>query len=418
MIVKDEEATLPACLASIADLVAEVIVVDTGSADRTRDVAAARGTRVIDFAWCDDFAAARNESLRHATGDWILWLDADERLDDANRDRLKAVLDALPDGPAAYSMRQRSPAPGGAAATVVDQVRLFRRDPAVGWEYRVHEQLLPSLRRAGYVVHGTDIVIEHAGYQDPALARRKLRRNLRLLLLDQQQRPDDAFVLFNLGWAYLELGRDIEAIPFLQRSLQQSQPGDSIVPKLYALLAQAERRRGRWAEALAACHAGRVCRPDDAELLVLEGDLQRQQGNNAAAELIWRQLTEATTAEGAGCAGPEGWSSAFRRSGSQPPEGGTPTDMGVRFGSAAEGLGGRQARHRLALLYREQGRADEAEAQWQGALAEDWAFLPAWLGLGELYLAAGRWPELERIVHELGNGLQRPADAPMPMNPH
>jgi glycosyltransferase involved in cell wall biosynthesis len=244
MIVRNEEALLPACLASLADLMAEVIAVDTGSADRTREVAASFGARVFDFAWCDDFAAARNESLRHATGDWVLWLDADERLDDANRDRLQALLDALPSGPAAYSMRQRSSAPGGAAATVVDQVRLFRRDPAVGWEYRVHEQLLPSLRRAGYAVHGTDIVIEHAGYQDPALTRRKLRRNLRLLQLDQQERPADAFVLFNLGWAYLELGRDAEAIPFLQRSLQQSQPGDSIVPKLYALLAHAERRRG------------------------------------------------------------------------------------------------------------------------------------------------------------------------------
>jgi tetratricopeptide (TPR) repeat protein len=145
------------------------------------------------------------------------------------------------------------------------------------------------------------------------------------------------------------------------------------------------------AAALAACHAGRVCRPDDAELLVLEGDLQRQQGNNAAAEQIWRHLTEPTPARAV--ADPDG------------------TARGVRFGSAAEGLGGRQARHRLALLYRAQGRADEAEAQWQGALAEDRAFLPAWLGLGELYLAAGRWPELERVVHELGNGLQRAADA-------
>jgi hypothetical protein len=82
-----------------------------------------------------------------------------------------------------------------------DQVRLFRRDPAVRWEYRVHEQLLPSLRRAGHPVHAADVVIEHAGYQDPAITRRKLRRNPRLRHLDQRERPDDAFVPFNLGWA-------------------------------------------------------------------------------------------------------------------------------------------------------------------------------------------------------------------------
>ena len=86
MIVKDAEATLGACLASVADLVDEMIVVDTGSTDRTRAVAMRAGARVIDFAWVDDFSAARNESIRHATGDWIFWLDADERLDEANRE--------------------------------------------------------------------------------------------------------------------------------------------------------------------------------------------------------------------------------------------------------------------------------------------------------------------------------------------
>ena len=92
MIVKNEEATLAACLASVADLVDEMIVVDTGSTDRTRDVAGQGGARVVDFAWVDDFAAARNESIRHATGDWIFWLDADERLDEANREKLRAVV--------------------------------------------------------------------------------------------------------------------------------------------------------------------------------------------------------------------------------------------------------------------------------------------------------------------------------------
>src|SRR5262249_19217829 len=92
LIVKDEEAHLGRCLRSVADLVDELIVVDTGSADRTREVAAACGAQVHDFAWADSFAAARNESLRHARGRWILWLDGDEYLDAENRARLRAVL--------------------------------------------------------------------------------------------------------------------------------------------------------------------------------------------------------------------------------------------------------------------------------------------------------------------------------------
>src|SRR5712692_10367639 len=88
LIVKDEEANLHRCLTSAADLVHEIIVVDTGSADYTKDVALRFGAKAFDFSWVDSFAAARNESIRRATGDWILWLDADEWLDEDNRRKL------------------------------------------------------------------------------------------------------------------------------------------------------------------------------------------------------------------------------------------------------------------------------------------------------------------------------------------
>src|SRR5262245_373880 len=104
VIVKNEEANLPACLASSAGLFAEVIVVDTGSTDRPRELAAQAGASVHDFPWCDDFAAARNESLRHATAPWIFWLDADERLDDDNRARLRDLFARLPQADAAFVM--------------------------------------------------------------------------------------------------------------------------------------------------------------------------------------------------------------------------------------------------------------------------------------------------------------------------
>src|SRR5260370_39275151 len=108
LIAKNEAANLPNCVPSLLPLVHEIIVADTGSTDRTREVAAALGARVVDFSWCDSFAAARNESLRHATGDWILWLDGDEYFDAGNQAKLKALLDCVGDEPAAYVMRQRS----------------------------------------------------------------------------------------------------------------------------------------------------------------------------------------------------------------------------------------------------------------------------------------------------------------------
>src|SRR5690242_5378631 len=77
LIVKNEEANLLRCLGSIRSSVDEIVVVDTGSTDRTVSVAESLGARVFHFEWCDDFSAARNESLRHAIGDWIIWVDGD-----------------------------------------------------------------------------------------------------------------------------------------------------------------------------------------------------------------------------------------------------------------------------------------------------------------------------------------------------
>jgi glycosyltransferase involved in cell wall biosynthesis len=104
----------------------------------------------VSFRWVDSFAAARNESIRHATGDWIVWLDADKRLDEENRQQLRALFAGLPDGNVAYTMAQRSVLePGTHSAAVVHHVRLFRNHPQIRWQYRVHEQILPSIRAAG-----------------------------------------------------------------------------------------------------------------------------------------------------------------------------------------------------------------------------------------------------------------------------
>ncbi len=92
MIVRNEETNLATCLASAADLVDEMIVMDTGSTDRTKEVAARFGARIFDFPWCDDFSAARNASADHANGDWLFILDADDVIDEPNRQRLKTAL--------------------------------------------------------------------------------------------------------------------------------------------------------------------------------------------------------------------------------------------------------------------------------------------------------------------------------------
>lgn len=95
MIVKNESAVLARCLDSIADLMDEIIIVDTGSTDNTKEIAAQYTSRIYDFKWTSDFSAARNFSFSKATMEYIYTADADEILDDANRERFLRLKDAL-----------------------------------------------------------------------------------------------------------------------------------------------------------------------------------------------------------------------------------------------------------------------------------------------------------------------------------
>jgi tetratricopeptide (TPR) repeat protein len=363
MIVKDEESNLPRCLASAADLVQEIIVVDTGSRDGTKNVARRYGAKVYDFTWCDSFAAARNECLRHASGQWVFWLDADDTLDAANRQKLGTLFATLGDDLAAYLLRLHSlPDPASGTVLVVDQVKLFRNDPRLRWEYRVHEQIIPALLRLGGVTRKTDIVIHHSGYQEPHVRRRKLERNRRLLLLDQAERPDDPLILFNLGTLHLDLGQPAEAMAFLQRGLERTPANYSLAPRFHSLLACSLYRLGRKQEALAACRRGRTTFPDESELLYWEAQLLSEMGNEAGAEACWRRLLSLSASPALACLDP--------------------------------GIHGYKSRHQLAELCRRQGRIGEAEQLWREALAERPDFMPAWLGLAELYLSVGRASEL------------------------
>jgi tetratricopeptide (TPR) repeat protein len=294
VIVRNEEANLPSCLESAASLVTETVVVDTGSTDATREVGRRLGARVHEFPWCDDFAAARNECLRHAGGDWIFWLDADDRLDEANRLRLRALFRDLPNENVAYLMKYVAlddGAPGRTSA--VDHARLFRNHPQIRWEYRVHEQILPSVARLGGTTRPTDVVIYHLGYRDADVVRHKLERNGRLLELDFAAHPDDPVVLFNLGRTRLRLNRVAEAVPPLTRCLR-ALPSEleHILRTAYALLVEAHCRLSQNQGALAVCREGRGRYPDDLELLRGEGLVRLALGDAGDAETCLLQLLQ------------------------------------------------------------------------------------------------------------------------------
>ncbi|HEV3025747.1 MAG TPA: glycosyltransferase, partial [Pirellulales bacterium] len=250
--------------------------------DRTRALAAeardrhGRPARVFDFSWCDDFAAARNESLRHAAGRWIFWMDCDDWLDEPDRQTLALLFDRLSDEHVVYQMLHVSPAAadGGHPASTAVQDRLFRNLPSVRWQGRVHEQIVPSVLRSDGAVRPTTIAIQHTGYENAATRRQKVERNLRLLELENAERPDNGHTLFYLGMTYGMASRPAEAIGPLRRSLSIVSPRSRLRPRLYLLLADCTRLTGGADRALAICREGLASFPADRELLRLEQELQ------------------------------------------------------------------------------------------------------------------------------------------------
>jgi len=251
LIVKDEEAMLAECLDSLRDLAGEIVVYDTGSSDATMEIARAAGTRVVEGTWEDSFAVARNAALAHATGEWVLSVDADERLR-ADPDAVRAQLLDPRSKVEAYRIPIENLHGAGSPRSVHAALRLFRRR-VCAWRYRLHEQVVAAddagrPLRTGWL---TSARIIHHGYEAGLFeTRNKSERNLRLaeaaLEDDEQAAP---YALMNYGRALESAGRSEEAIDHLARAAATSP--DPITRRLaVSNLAYIYGRLARYDEAL------------------------------------------------------------------------------------------------------------------------------------------------------------------------
>jgi tetratricopeptide (TPR) repeat protein len=220
LIVRDEAARLPACLASLSG-VDRIVVIDTGSTDDTVAVARSLGATVGFFPWADDFAAARNAALSTTDADWVLMIDADERLGDGGVAAIRAAIVADAEATvilAPIVINAGDDAVGGSLHRVS---RLFARRPGRHYRGRIHEALceadgtpVPVQPVEGWVIH-------HDGYTAAARAsRRKGERNLRLLSRWVDEAPDDVQAAHALGQELASYGRHYEAVVCFQRALQ------------------------------------------------------------------------------------------------------------------------------------------------------------------------------------------------------
>ena len=239
LIARNESENLPRALHSVASIADEILVTDTGSQDDTVDVARAAGAVVHHFAWCDDFAAARNATIEKARGDWIFWLDADEELLAESEEALRhAVRDSglL----AAHVVRQDLTRERPLTYTQMLQLRLFRNREDLRFRGRCHPQFYPTeedrARDLGMRVEVRPVTIRHYGYLG-ALKRQKLERGVSLIRQELRDRPGQLYYLIE-WYRALVLLQNPEAEEILQRAVDAFRPhaGDDKPPTPVAAL--------------------------------------------------------------------------------------------------------------------------------------------------------------------------------------
>jgi glycosyltransferase involved in cell wall biosynthesis len=250
LIVRDEASVLDGCLASIRPVVDEIVVVDTGSADCSVEIAMRYGARVIHHPWRDDFAEARNVGLDAAAGEWILYIDADERLRGGDRGSVERLLIGSP--AVAFRLLLRP----DLRSTPYREHRLWRHDPRVRFRGRIHEKVTPAIaacaQAQGQPIGDCDLLLEHLGYEGDQA--HKHRRNLPLLRAELSREPNNLFNRHHLARVLDGLGEHEEAGRVLSDAVEvaRARRGDQLGVLVFTDLVRFRRQREEDVEELLA----------------------------------------------------------------------------------------------------------------------------------------------------------------------
>src|SRR4051812_19008312 len=299
MIVRDEEEMLPRSLAAVRDAVDEIVVVDTGSTDGTIEIARSFGAKVIEREWTGSFAEARNVSFDAATGDWIMFLDADEVLVADDAQRLRDVLGRTW-REAFYLVETNFTGElGDGTAVTHNALRVFRNRPEYRFEGRIHEQIAHKLPTGQPErIEITDVRVEHYGYLGVVRdAKDKSRRNIELLERQREEGGEETgFLHFNLGSEYAALAENAQARASFERAweIMRGRPDRAAygyIPSLVARLVRARRLTGDVDGAIALADEGLRLLPGFTDLVFEQAEAAREAGRTElAAELLERCL--------------------------------------------------------------------------------------------------------------------------------
>jgi tetratricopeptide (TPR) repeat protein len=249
MIVRDEAERLGACLESIAPVVDEIVIVDTGSSDDSVAIAESYGARVHHQAWADDFSAARNAALDAVQARWVLYVDADERLRPIERSAVVALLEAADEVAFRVTLR---PFVG---ATPAREFRLWRNDPRIRFVGIIHEKVVPAIQAVaeadGRAIGLCDLELDHLGYEHDQS--RKHARNLPLLRAQLGVEPGNVYNWHHLATVLGAIGDADEAEAALERACELVRAAADPPPcgvLAYADLVALHRERGDAADLL------------------------------------------------------------------------------------------------------------------------------------------------------------------------
>ncbi|MBP0021679.1 MAG: glycosyltransferase [Cyanobacteria bacterium SBLK] len=246
IIVKDEEKSLPQCLDSVKDVVDEIVVLDTGSSDRTPEIAAEYGAKVHYFEWCNDFAAARNEALKYVTGDWVLILDADERLNREIAPQIKVAI--LEERVLVINLIRKEI--GAAQSPYSLTSRLFRRHPEIEFSRPYHalidDSVVSLVKKEPHwqIASLPSIAVFHYGYDPNEIAAKEKGDRAKAVMESHiQEYPDDSYACNKLGALYLDEGKIEAGIELLKRGLKDINAGEMVIYELNYHLANAYNRQ-------------------------------------------------------------------------------------------------------------------------------------------------------------------------------
>lgn len=205
IIAKNEEKHIEECLRRLKPYQYEIVLVDTGSTDRTVEIAKNYTDRIYSFDWCDDFSAAKNYAMSKASHDWVLSLDCDEYVETIDEGSMQKQMQANPQAAGRILLKNRFMQDGQPSTEYVRLSRLVNRH-YFHFAGAVHEQLEPIAADISKTVYDIPVTVLHVGYDGSEEAmRRKSLRNIFLLEKELQKQGPDAYLYFQLGQSYMKL---------------------------------------------------------------------------------------------------------------------------------------------------------------------------------------------------------------------